>query len=106
MGYIALGGKIEPGETELDCLHREVQEEIGCRVKNAKHFATFEGPNHDHTKTLRMTCYLCDLEGEPRVNPEDSIDHFTWISKDYKDKDIAHMLRASILPELIKRGLL
>jgi len=108
VGYIALGGKIDQGETDLDCLHREVKEEINCTVKNPKHFATFDGPNHDHTKTLKMTCYLCDLEGEVTLNPDDSVDGYKWIGRDYHDieDEIAHMLRVQILPELIKRNLL
>lgn len=109
VGYISLGGKIDPGETDEQCLKREVQEEIGCAVKNPKHFATFEGPTHDFKQTLRMVCYFCDIEGEIKLNPEDKVDGYRWISKeDYKqiEDELAHMLKASIIPELIRQGLL
>ena len=108
VGYLSLGGKIEPGETDLECLSREVKEEIGCRVKNPKYFDTFEGPNHDGTQTLKMKCYFCELEGEIKLNPNDKIDGYTWIDRNYEQMEdqIAHMLRAAILPALIKKGLL
>ena len=109
VGYISLGGKIDPGETDIQCLEREVKEEIGCAVKNPKHFATFEGPTHDFKQTLRMVCYFCDIEGEIKLNPNDNVDGYRWISKeDYKQigDELAHMLKASIIPELMRQGLL
>lgn len=109
VGYITLGGKKEKGETDIQALEREVKEEIGCTVKNPKHFATFEGPTHDFKQTLRMTCYLCDIEGEIKLNANDNVDGYCWMGReDYKqiESELAHMLKASIIPELIKQGLL
>ncbi len=108
VGYISLGGKIEPGESDLECLKREVREEVGCDIKNPAYFDTFEGPNHDGTQTMKMTCYFCELEGDLKINPADKIDGYLWISRDYKniENQIAHMLRMQILPTLIKKGLL
>ena len=109
IGYISLGGKINQGETDLQCLEREVKEEIGCTVKNPKHFATFEGPTHDFKQTLRMVCYFCDIEGEITLNPEDTIDGYRWIGKEDLpeiENELAHMLKKNIIPELIKKELL
>ncbi len=109
VGYISLGGKINPGETDFQCIEREVKEEIGCTAKNPKLFATFEGPTHDFKQTLRMVCYFCDIEGEIKLNPHDNVDGYLWIGReDYKkiEKELAHMLKANIIPELIKQGLI
>jgi len=109
VGYISLGGKINPGESDEQCLEREIKEEIGCTMKNPRHFATFEGPTHDFKQTLRMVCYFCDIEGEIQLNPNDNVDGYRWISKeDYKqiENELAHMLKANIIPALITKGLL
>ena len=56
-----------------------------------------------------MVCYFCDIEGEIKLNPNDNVDGYRWISnEDYKQIEdvLAHMLKTSIIPELIKRGLL
>ena len=104
--FFALGGRMEAGETELQCLEREVDEEVGCTVMNPKHFATFHGMNHDNTKTLRMSCYLCELEGD--ITPQSEIAVCEWIDKDYKKKGIkvAGMLELNVIPALVKKGLL
>jgi len=108
VGYISLGGKIEPGETDEACLKREIKEEIGCEVKNPKFFETFEGPNHDFTKTLQIKCYFCEIEGDIKLNPDDSVDSYLWLDRNYKhlEGQMAHCIRAQILPALIKKGLL
>lgn len=105
--YISVGGKIEPGETDIQCLTREVEEELGCGIKNPKYYDTFEAESYDN-KTIRMPCYFCELDGEIKINPEDNIDGTLWIDKDYKKKGItlAPILEIFVLPRLIKEGLL
>ena len=104
--FFALGGRMEQGETELQCLQREVMEEIGCAVKDPKPFATFEGMNHDNTKTMWTSCYLCELEGN--ISPQSEIAECAWIDRDYQKKGIrvAGMLELNIIPALIKHKLL
>jgi 8-oxo-dGTP diphosphatase len=104
--FFGLGGKVEPGETELECLQREVREEVGCIAKNPKHFQTFEGQAHDPAKTIRTPCYLCELEGE--IKPKAEIEEVAWIGKDYAEKGIrlAPMLKLHIVPTLIRHKLL
>lgn len=105
--YITLGGKIEPGENELTCLQREVKEEVGCSVRNPVHFGTFEGASIDN-KSIKQSCYLCELEGEITLNPHDNIDGILWVGRDYPDKKLplAPMLEQVILPKLVEQGLI
>ena len=61
--FFIVGGRMEPGETEIETLHREVKEEINCEPINPKHMETFEGRSHDNTKSVKMICYTCELKG-------------------------------------------
>jgi len=105
--HISVGGKIEPGETDVQCLQREVKEELGCGIKNPKYYDVFEASTYDN-KTIRMPCYFMELGGEIKLNPLDNIDGILWIGKDYKEKGItlAPILEIFVLPRLIKEGLL
>ncbi len=42
--YSVLAGFVEPGETLEECLHREIQEEVGIRVKNPRYFMSQPWP--------------------------------------------------------------
>jgi NAD+ diphosphatase len=42
--YSVLAGFVEPGETLEECVHREVQEEVGLQVKNIRYFGSQPWP--------------------------------------------------------------
>ena len=42
--YSILAGFVEPGETLEECLHREILEEVGIRVKNPRYFTSQPWP--------------------------------------------------------------
>jgi 8-oxo-dGTP pyrophosphatase MutT (NUDIX family) len=106
--YITLGGKKEKGETDLETLAREVREEARRRVLRPRHYRTFESKTHDGKEIINQACYLCSLDGEPRVNPDDKIDGFLWVGRNYKklNLNLAPQLEDHILPALIKDGYL
>jgi len=63
--YSALAGFVEPGETIEQCLEREVMEETGIRVRNARYFASQPWP-FPHSL---MIAFHADYEsGELRVD--------------------------------------
>jgi 8-oxo-dGTP pyrophosphatase MutT (NUDIX family) len=97
---------MEPGETEIQTLHREVKEEINCKITKQEPFAEFDTLNHDKTKTLHASCYLAELQGTPQAGEE--IQELTWIDKNYKQKGIklGQLLENYIVPELIRKELL
>jgi NAD+ diphosphatase len=45
--YSVLAGFVEPGETFEECVQREIEEEVGLKVKNIKYFASQPWPFPD-----------------------------------------------------------
>ena len=97
------GGTRKPGETELECLQRELKEEINCGVKNPIFFQIFEGRTHDNAQSLRVTCYLVELEGEIKTSNE--IEEHQWIDKNHNLK-LTPIFTKQIMPALAKKGMI
>jgi len=103
--YITPGGKIEPQETDTECLEREVQEEICCSVGNLVYFGTFNGTTPEGY--LHQKCYFGNLVGKIALNPSDTINGYSWIDRNSAgNMPLGPMLKEQIIPALIKRGYL
>lgn len=71
--FYTLGGTIEEGESGVECLLREVQEEVGVSVKESslKLLHTFEAPAHGRESTLvNIALYEGELTGDPIPSSE------------------------------------
>lgn len=90
------GGKREGTESDLECLAREVREELNVTLIESS--ATFLGvfdaqaDGHDSGIVVIMRCYFADYDGTPQASNE--IESFEWIS--YRDK-----IRTSAVDHLI-----
>lgn len=83
------GGKIEPGETAEQALHREIWEELETRIRIEKLLHTIEW---DYPKFhLTMHCFLCTLESGELILKEheaarwlapDELDSVQWLPAD------------------------
>lgn len=71
--YMA-GGKIDPGETPEQALHREVREELDAGIVEGtvRELGVFEAEAFGHRPgtRLHMTCFLAELTDEPRATSE------------------------------------
>ncbi len=72
---VNLGGRLEPGESDIECAVREAEEEARCKVINLKYYMTTRAPlpEQDGPGEIELRCYLGDLVGIPRINSQDSI---------------------------------
>jgi 8-oxo-dGTP diphosphatase len=103
------GGRIEAGETERDCLAREIREELGDVSLEAVEYlgtyqdrAAFDDPSI--VKTLRIVLYRGRLCGRP--TPSAEITELVWFGPDADRRDLTPILLNRILPDLIARALL
>lgn len=100
------GGKREAGESDVQCLMREVREELAVelRADSIGYLATFEAQAHGHPEgtVVRMICYAADPIGEPTASAE--IEEWQWLR--YADKARASEVDGLVFDWLRGRGAL
>ncbi|MDO3412300.1 NUDIX domain-containing protein [Saccharibacillus sp. CPCC 101409] len=81
--YYFPGGKREPGESDIQTLAREIEEELTVRVKpeTAELFGAFEAHADGKAEgvSVRMTCYTAEYEGE--LSPAAEIEELAWLDE-------------------------
>jgi NAD+ diphosphatase len=76
--YSVVAGFVEPGETFEECVHREVYEEIGIKVKNIEYFGSQPWP---FPNSLMVGFTAEHAEGEIKVDGIE-IGHAEWYKSD------------------------
>lgn len=78
------GGGLEYGEGTIECLHRELKEELNLRVNNVEHFYTQEAflkSKFNENEQLLTIYYLAEIEDETELEIlEPSIEKVEWKS--------------------------
>ncbi|WP_337821363.1 NUDIX hydrolase [Amycolatopsis sp. A1MSW2902] len=104
--YYLPGGKREPGETDLQTLVREIDEELAVAItpESAKHFGDFQAQAHGHAAgtLVRMTCYTADYRGT--LTPSSEIEEIVWLT--YADRSQVSPVDQVIFDHLRETGLL
>lgn len=100
------GGKFEPGETELECLAREMREEMGVALAPAitKLGTYFGRTSEQFPRSLQIELYLGEITGEP--SPQSEIGALVWFGPGDDEAELSPSLRESILPDLRRRALI
>jgi 8-oxo-dGTP diphosphatase len=71
------GGHVEAGETPEEAVHREIREELGATLVNARFFKIF--PLKTPTSELEIHSYVGELEGDI-VLKDDELMAYGWFS--------------------------
>lgn len=98
------GGKIKEGESDEECLRRELQEEIGVNLIKLKFFGEYLGHSFYQPEiALIERVYLVTIDGE--IKPNNEIKDFVcFLKKDFETKKypMITVTEKQIIPDLIK----
>lgn len=100
------GGKIKEGESDEECLKRELQEEIGAKLVSMKYFGEYSGQSPYHHRITRNKVYLAEIDGE--IHPGHEIESFIWYNRDDFENNQYPMIpldKERLIPDLIKNDL-
>jgi 8-oxo-dGTP diphosphatase len=107
--FIAPGGKLEPGETAVQAVIRELKEEFQLNITQSdlKEFGTFYADaagSHNAGKKLRMDVFVVKYTGE--IVPDSEVEEIRWISSDIPaDIEVGSIFAHEVLPRLKEQGL-
>ncbi|MFJ4436960.1 NUDIX domain-containing protein [Streptomyces sp. NPDC088923] len=99
------GGKREPGESDIDVLLREAEEELTVRLDaaSARHLGTYEAEVPESPGTwVRMSCWTAEHSGG--IAPSSEIEEIAWFT--LADRAEVPPVDRLLFDELARRGLL
>ncbi|MFD7666072.1 NUDIX domain-containing protein [Streptomyces sp. NPDC059788] len=102
--YYLPGGKREAGESDLDTLVREIEEELSVHLH--PHTAGYVGEFHAQADArpegvlVRMRCYACDYAGN--LTPASEIAEMIWLT--YADRHRISAVDQIIFDHLHRAG--
>ncbi len=107
--FILPGGRVEAGESDAECLARELREELGdVTLSRTEYLGTYEDraslDDPSAVKTVRIALYRGELSGHPV--PSSEIVELVWFGPDSDRGQLTPILTNRILPDLLARGIL
>lgn len=101
------GGSIKENEMVVDCLAREIKEELNVNVRgdSLRYLGTFEDVAMNEPNTIvQIKLYKVELEKEPLKTSE--VEDMFWFGKNDDLNKLGPIDKNKIIPALIKKGLI
>ncbi len=101
--FYTLGGKIKAGESDIDCLKREIIEEIGCEIEeeSLKFLKEFQDVAHGGG-ILNVRLYEGKIIGEPK--PSSEIVEVGYFDTNSDPEKLSIIAKRTIFPWLKEQG--
>ncbi len=99
--WILPGGKPEPKESDLECLCREVREELsGTELQNIRYYGEFEGITPHKGDILKVIVNFADIKGQ-LCQPAAEIAAYDWVNEfdNYNLSDITFKIVDSLIKD-------
>lgn len=101
-------GSIEPGESSLEAMTREVKEELACDVdlKTISFIGEYEGPASGRLEqTVNIQLFKGKVLGTPKANEE--IVEVKWFDASTIDNPmVSEIIKDKIIPDLLSKKIL
>jgi 8-oxo-dGTP pyrophosphatase MutT (NUDIX family) len=101
--FISPGGKIASGETQLECLKRELAEELSVQLASATPFGTFERPSAVEDDMITIHVWFTAIIGTCIACSE--IEELRWISAT-DILPLGSVFAECVIPDLVRLGYL
>lgn len=93
----------EGSETEIDCLRRELKEELSVRLVGARFFGVYERPSALESGTVKISVWIAEVEGQ--CIPCSEIEEVLWMGAD-STVPIGSVFSECVIPALVCDGLM
>lgn len=100
--FMLPGGKLEPGESFVDCAVREAAEEVGLVLDAADlvEIGDWTVAAANEPGALVRSAVFVAPPGQPDPQPLGEIEELRWQPLDRRDEDLAPLLVEHVLPAL------
>lgn len=105
--FLFIGGSIEDGENDIDCVKRETQEELGTAVipDTLEYLGEFSAPAHGKENTVvEIRLYRGELLGEP--HPSSEVVELQYFDSSVDPKHLSEIAINHIFPWLKEHKLI
>jgi len=94
------GGRPKKGENYIDCLEREIKEELGAEIdpKSIKSLGKFEDVAADGKSILTVELYSGELTTKPK--PRNEVKRIVWFGRKNDQNRLSPVIRNKIMPYL------